>query len=326
MRKNKKKRKIRLMIENIFLVILAIFTITIFCYALVKPNDFYEKLDNVLYKVLKVHIYADIDKKVNSSRIIPKAQNKDYTDSIKYIYYSLLNETEKDIYNDIYDAITKYDEDILLTNIDIDNINNIMHAVLYDHPEIFWIDIEYGIIKTNNMTKLIFKYKYNIDTVNDNITKINNEVNRIVSEANKLNTDYEKELYVHDTLSKEITYNKRLVDDQSIYSLFINKEAVCTGYAKAFQLIMMKLGIPTYTITGYTTENHTWNLIELEDGFYNVDVTYDDLGDITLYKYFNQNDTSISKDHIKDNISSKFKYVNGTKYLNTYSTIYEKDK
>ena len=326
MRKNKKKRKIRLMIENIFLVILAIFTITIFCYALVKPNDFYEKLDNVLYKVIKVHIYADIDRKVNSKYVIKNASNKDYSSSIKYIYYSLLNETEKNIYNDIYDAITKYDEDILLTNIDIDDINNIMHAILYDHPEIFWIDIEYGIAKTNNMTRLIFKYKYDIDTINDNITKINNEVDRIVSEANKLNTDYEKELYVHNTLSKEVTYNKRLVDDQSIYSLFINKEAVCTGYAKAFQLIMTKLGIPTYTVTGYTTENHTWNLIELEDGFYNVDVTYDDLGDITLYKYFNQNDTSISKDHVKDNISSKFKYVSGTKYLNTYSTIYEKDK
>ncbi len=326
MRKNKKKRKIRLMIENIFLVILAIFTITIFCYALIKPNDFYEKLDNILYKVLKVHIYADIDKKVNSNYVIKNASNKNYSSSIKYIYYSLLDETEKDIYNDIYDAITKYDEDILLTNIDIDNINNIMHAVLYDHPEIFWIDIEYGIAKTNNMTRLIFKYKYDIDTINDNIAKINNEVDRIVSEANKLNTDYEKELYVHDILSKEVTYNKRLVDDQSIYSLFINKEAVCTGYAKAFQLIMTRLGIPTYTVTGYTTENHTWNLIELEDGFYNVDVTYDDLGDITLYKYFNQNDTSISKDHIKDNISSKFKYVSGTKYLNTYSTIYEKDK
>ena len=323
-RKNKKKRKIILMIENIFLVLLAVFTITIFCYALIKPDSFYEKLDGVIYKVLKVHIYADIDRKVNSNNIIKKAVNKDYTNSIFNIYYELLDDDEKDVYDDIYDAITKYDENITIPSIEINDISNILHSVLYDHPEIFWVDIEYGILKSNNGTKLVFKYKYDIDTINKNIELINKEIDKIISEANKLNTDYEKEIYVHDTLSKEVTYNKRLVDDQSIYNLFINKEAVCTGYAKAFQLIMTKLGIPTYTITGYTTENHAWNIIELEDGFYNVDVTYDDLGDITLYKYFNQSDENISKDHIKDTISSKFKYENGTKYINTYSTIYKK--
>ena len=36
-----------------FLVILAILTITILCYAFIKPDRFYERLDSALYKVFK---------------------------------------------------------------------------------------------------------------------------------------------------------------------------------------------------------------------------------------------------------------------------------
>ena len=321
----RKKSKVKLItkIENIFLIILAILTITVLCYALIKPDNFYEKLDSIIYKVLKVHIYADIDKKVNSNKIISKAVNKDYKDSTFDIYYSLLDDDKKEIYTTIYNAVTNYSEEVAIpSGTKIEDINDILHSVLYDHPEIFWVDISYGIYTSNNTTKMLFKYNYDVDSINEYKEIINSEVDKIVAKANEL--DYEKEIYVHDTLSKEVLYNKRLADDQSIYNLFINKEAVCTGYAKAFKLIMDKLGIPTYIITGYTNENHAWNVVELEDGFYNVDVTFDDLGDITLYKYFNQNDENMSKDHTKDVMSDKIKYSNGSKYINTYSTIYEK--
>ena len=174
--------------------------------------------------------------------------------------------------------------------------------------------------------KIILEYKFDINTIKSNKEIINKEINKIITEANKYKTDYEKELYVHDYLIKNTMYDKSLVDDQTIYNLFINKKSVCTGYAKAFSLIMTRLNIPTYTITGYTDENHAWNIIELEDGFYNIDVTSDDSGDTPIYKYFNINDNMILIDHFKDEISNKLKYTNGSKYINTYSTLYEKSK
>lgn len=73
-------------------------------------------------------------------------------------------------------------------------------------------------------------------------------------------------------------------------------------------------------------ENHAWNIIELEDGFYNIDVTSDDSGDTPIYKYFNINDNMILIDHFKDEMSKNLKYTNGSKYINTYSTLYEKSK
>ena len=83
------------MIENIFLVMLAILTIIILCYAFIKPDRFYEKLDSTLYKVFKFHIYGNIDTKVNSNDIIPIAKNKDYSNSTFKIYYELLDNTKK---------------------------------------------------------------------------------------------------------------------------------------------------------------------------------------------------------------------------------------
>lgn len=51
--KRNKKKKVLLMIENVFLVILAILTIIILCYAFIKPDRFYEKLDSTLYEKSK---------------------------------------------------------------------------------------------------------------------------------------------------------------------------------------------------------------------------------------------------------------------------------
>ena len=65
----------------------------------------------------------------------------------------------------------------------------------------------------------------------------------------------------------------------------VNKKTVCAGYAKAFQLLLTKLNIPCYYIVGFAKEAHAWNIVKL-DGYYNVDLTWDDAKE--QYKYFNK--------------------------------------
>mgnify|MGYP006990155591 CR=1 FL=1 len=50
---------------------------------------------------------------------------------------------------------------------------------------------------------------------------------------------------------------------------------------------MTQLGIPCYYCTGFAGENHAWNIIRLDDEYYNVDVTWDDTTPNT-YDYFNK--------------------------------------
>ena len=82
---------------------------------------------------------------------------------------------------------------------------------------------------------------------------------------------------MHDTLAERITYDLSAEMSQSAYSALVNGRTVCAGYARAFQYIMQRLGIPCYYCTGYAGESHAWNIVGMEDGYYNVDVTWDPL-------------------------------------------------
>jgi len=53
----------------------------------------------------------------------------------------------------------------------------------------------------------------------------------------------------------------------------LNGKAVCSGYASAFQLLMATAGIPCKYV--YNDE-HAWNLVQIDDSWYHIDVTWDD--------------------------------------------------
>lgn len=68
------------------------------------------------------------------------------------------------------------------------------------------------------------------------------------------------------------------------YGAFVNGEALCEGYSRAFKVVMDKLGVPCVLINGgyRHTENqieeHMWTYVQLVDGnWYAVDMTFDDI-------------------------------------------------
>ena len=101
--------------------------------------------------------------------------------------------------------------------------------------------------------------------------------------------------------------------DQSAYSALVNGQSVCAGYARAFQYIMQQLGIPTYYCTGYSGENHAWNIVKLYNDYYNVDTTWDDTEPGT-YNYFNKTDAEFNTTHIRRNLSINLPACTGTMY------------
>ena len=65
---------------------------------------------------------------------------------------------------------------------------------------------------------------------------------------------------------------------------------------------MTKLNVSTYYVMGTSGEDHAWNLVKIENNYYNVDVTWDD----TLsnnYSYFNVSDDNISNNHLRSGLS-----------------------
>ena len=56
---------------------------------------------------------------------------------------------------------------------------------------------------------------------------------------------------------------------------------MCAGYAKAYQLILNRMGIECGYITGNAVNDmvsgpHAWNYVRLDGNYYQVDVTWDD--------------------------------------------------
>ncbi len=247
--------------------------------------------------------------KLKDSGIKGEEYNFDY---IFYPYYSLLNGEEQKVYKQFYANVINYEDTFVpVVDISVDRIQVITESVLNDHPELFWLDNNYyyKYDRLNNVKQV---------TLSFNGTQKEQEVfyekaNEIIKEAKKLQNDYDKELYVHDELMELVEFEDGSPVNQSAYSALVNGKTVCAGYSRAFQYIMMQLGIPTYYITGVGDGGeHAWNVVKLSDGYYNVDITWDDR--LSSHTLFNKTDEEFLKHHERSILSDKLVKCEALKY------------
>lgn len=237
-------------------------------------------------------------------------------DETYYPYYGLLSTESKTLYKQIYANFDNLETTFVpLIETDKEQIDTVIEAVLDDHPEIFWMGESYSYKYTKDgiCRQITLNYNDLVKNYDNNKNKMESVATSIIKGANKYSTNYEKELYVHNELIKRIDYDEYSKYNQTAYSALVNNSTVCAGYAKAFQYIMNKLGIPTYYVTGVSSnEDHAWNMIYL-DGFYNVDLTWDDAASYH-YQFFNQTDLKFSNTHERGRLSSNLPSCNVTTY------------
>lgn len=236
-------------------------------------------------------------------------------DAIMYPYYQMLDDTLQSLYRQIYanaNDLTKSFAPVVLVS--PTQLKNTFMAVIGDHPELFWIDTGYSYKYTGDGTAEIdLLFNQTADNLDASKSLFNQVAQEIVNQAQGLTSDYEKEVKVHDLLISQVTYNLNAPMNQSAYSALVNGQTVCAGYARAFQYLMQQINVPCYYCTGYAGENHAWNIIKLDDGYYNVDTTWDDT-DPNTYDYFNCSDADYAKDHVRKDLSVYLPACNGEKY------------
>ena len=121
-------------------------------------------------------------------------------------------------------------------------------------------------------------------------------------------SDYDVVKTLHDYLVTHCDYDYRVdignmpfISHQAEGAL-LNGTAVCSGYAKAYEILLDAAGIPCETITGYAGGYHAWNLVQVDGEWYHVDATWDDPtnkgGDYIRYTYFLKSDkVMVSRSH-----------------------------
>ncbi len=135
---------------------------------------------------------------------------------------------------------------------------------------------------------------------------------------------------LHDYLALELKYDDGMqAVSHSPEGVVKNQRAVCDGYARTMRLLLLMTGIES-TIVGGTAgnESHAWNLVKLEDGWYHVDVTWDDPApDVegrVRYVYFLKNDEEMAKTHTwESTISCTGNKYQGYVYADVICDTYE---
>ncbi len=158
-----------------------------------------------------------------------------------------------------------------------DNAALAMHAFIADYPEMFWSEPMYGINDAGDRCTAVAivynKHQENVFTERDAFLTAVDGILAGMPDG----SDYEKELYLHDTLIKNVIYDMDYAEEQNAYSALVNGRAVCAGYAYAFQYLLMRAGIESYYVVGKSHgEGHAWNLAKIGGQWYYVDLTWDD--------------------------------------------------
>ena len=152
-------------------------------------------------------------------------------------FYKQLTSAEKRVYNELYNAILKGENSASLPYSLFEsgacNKMQIVRALTYDHPELFWISCGYKTSSTAQITEYEayeFPYWQYTSDKEDKIIALEREVLKVAELANGYGTHYEKIKFVHDYLVANAIYDhdalaecKKSVHDPSheyIYSAY----------------------------------------------------------------------------------------------------------
>lgn len=273
--------------------------------------------------------------------------NRDYNVADNSYFYNQLDTYGKTIYSKMYASLenlktgtytvefgTTFNE-VMQTSSGEATITDAfqlsINALLLDHPEIFYIDVTKMYMFTE-VTKNALGTTYRIsigpedgsnylaegfNSINDVLlaeAQIDLIMENLVDKLNGSTYDIIKN--AHNYLVETVEYDSDNNSiSHSIYGAFVNKSAVCDGYAKALKYILGKSGIACVEVCGVgqnsnnESESHAWNVVWINGEWYGVDVTWDDpiivggngrLTDDLKYKYFLKGANTFYSSHQED--------------------------
>lgn len=273
------KRKLLHILFGLF-VTCCLFVTFIYTYKLGDAyiENFMQRIQNQLHEI--------VDEKEDSK----VQQDKQVYDAMYYPYYAMLEDDEKVVYEQMVTSIENM-QTTFVPSVAIyeESIQKVYEAVLYEHPALFWVDNAYTFqyMPTGEVVEITVNFNDTVNQIEENKNAFDAQCNSIIQNALVYTNDLDRERYIHDALRDLLTYDINASYNQSAYSAFVNHRTVCAGYAKAFQLIIMEVGIPCYYVTGSSEgEEHAWNIVYIDGEYRNVDVTWDDTS-YDAYQFFN---------------------------------------
>lgn len=156
----------------------------------------------------------------------------------------------------------------------VSQISDVTQDIHDREPQLFYIKggCRYS-YSGNNVYTLNFSYSITDETEREAAIKfVNDELDKIVATLPTGLDDYEKALYFNDYLCVNYQYDTDF-EIYDVYNMLKNKKGVCQAYTGVYDLLLERVGITNSTAA---TSDHIWNLIEFNNEWYHIDVTWDD--------------------------------------------------
>ena len=161
-------------------------------------------------------------------------------------------------------------------------IKFVCDIVNYDLPGVHFSGTSYD-EKTHQVT---IKYEPDVEQDKKNFFKLANEfvelIENIINEnIEEGDCDILKVLLLYNYISSNSDYDDdaagNIYADRTPYRMLVERTGVCESFAKAFNYLLMQVGIDCKYITGLTTDNvpHAWSVISINDRYYHFDPTYE---------------------------------------------------
>lgn len=205
-------------------------------------------------------------------------------------------------------------EDISVRDYDIspDYMKDIFLSVLYENPEIFYVNPVYLSVTASGtdgrLISLRPTYMFDIKTIPAERERFESYCQMFLSGVDSSWDDMMKCRYIHDLLAQYCHYDPDNTHSDYIvytsYSAVANGEAVCQGYTLAYNYLLNKLGIDAQIIQSPDMA-HSWAIVDIGGNYYHVDVTLDDPGYDTLgrvyHHYCLSSDSKLGEDGVHYN-------------------------
>ena len=239
------------------------------------------------------------------------------------------------LYRDLYDSLSAGGREVSFPYDCSDEIFDVFRQVLADHPELFWLSGSGSLLKKTSGLAVTVDFRPEIliedGEIETRAAELEARAGEILARCAAGETLWDRLLLLHDILVDETDYDSaaaealggdRQADDflnqsTSAYGCLVNRRAVCSGYAAAFQLLAERLGSECRRVQGTELMGgapHEWNVLRPEGtsgDWYQTDITWDDplfsgepLEGYRSYDYFCVTTEEILRTHTIDDPES----------------------
>ncbi|MCH7321442.1 hypothetical protein LZ480_06000 [Solibacillus sp. MA9] len=132
--------------------------------------------------------------------------------------------------------------------------------------------------------------------------QVNGKIKQLTDSIPTTASEIEKIKFVNDYLVKHTKYTAdSTANPHTPFSILMNGEGVCEGYALAALLMLEALDVEVKYVVGDAGAPHAWNLVKVEGEWYHLDTTWNDplpdQGEKVHYNYFLLSDETMAQDH-----------------------------